>query len=441
MKRVSPARLLAGLPEEARPVVERIVAEAERRDTGLLLVGGPVRDWLLGRPVRDVDLLVEGEGAPQAARLARSAAPRGTRTIAHERFGTVRVESRGGAIDLASARAESYEHPGALPTVRPGTLEEDLLRRDFTVNALAIPLTGAARRGRPPLIDPGRGLADLESRTLRVFHAQSFHDDPTRALRAARLAPRLGFHLARGTRAALRSGLRDGAFGAVSGERFRAEVEKLFADAALGLDPSVALRLVDEWHVLGALEPGLALPREARLPLRRLGRTLGAGGSEPATAWLAGLMLWLAPLDASLRRRALKRLAVRGDPARAIDAFARRKARWLEALESARGRGACDVLLGGLDATERAALHASGSTAARRRIERWASEDRQVELPLRGSDLTRLGLEGPAVGRGLRRLRTAWLDREVTSREDLLALARELAARSEARRKKARASG
>jgi hypothetical protein len=251
----------------------------------------------------------------------------------------------------------------------------------------------------------------------------------------------LGFHLARGTRVALRAGLRDGAFGAVSGERFRAEVEKLFADAALGLDPSVALRLVDEWHVLGALEPGLALPREARLPLRRLGRTLGAGGSEPATAWLAGLMLWLAPLDASLRRRALKRLAVRGDPARAIDAFARRKARWLEALESARGRGACDVLLGGLDATERAALHASGSTAARRRIERWASEDRQVELPLRGSDLTRLGLEGPAVGRGLRRLRTAWLDREVTSREELLALARELAARSEARRKKARASG
>lgn len=440
MKRASPARLLAALPDEARAAVEQIMAEAEKQDAGLLLVGGPVRDWLLARPVRDVDLLVEGEGAPQAARLARSAARRGTRTIAHERFGTVRVETPGGAIDLASARAEAYEHPGALPTVRAGTLEEDLLRRDFTVNALAVPLTSAARRGRPPLIDPGRGLADLESRKLRVFHSQSFHDDPTRALRAARLAPRLGFHLARGTRAALRAALRDGAFGAVSGERFRAEIEKLFADAALGLDPSLALRLLDEWHVLGALEPGLELPRESRVPLRRLGRTLGGAGSEPSTSWLAGLMLWLAPLDPSLRRRVLKRLAIRGEPARVIDGFARKRDRWLQALESARGRGACDALLGDLDATPRAALHASADTAVRRRIERWAREDRRVELPLGGSDLTRLGMTGPAIGRGLRRLRTAWLDREVASRDELLALARELAARSEARRKKSRES-
>ena len=335
MKRVSPARLLAALPEGSRPLVERLVAEAEAQEAGLLLVGGPVRDWLLGRPLRDVDLVVEGEGAPQAVKLARKAVPRGARTVSYERFGTVRIEQQDAIVDLASARAESYEHPGALPTVRPGSLEADLRRRDFTVNALAIPLSRAARRGRPSLVDPGLGLADLEKSTLRVLHAKSFHDDPTRALRAARLAPRLGFHLARGTRAALRAALRDGAFGSVSGERFRAEFEKLFSDAGLGLDPSEALHQLDDWHVLGALEPGLVLPREARVPLRRLGRAL-AEPSARGISWHAGLMLWLAPLDASLRRRALGRLAIRGEPARRIEGFARKRARWLETLESAR---------------------------------------------------------------------------------------------------------
>jgi hypothetical protein len=232
----------------------------------------------------------------------------------------------------------------------------------------------------------------------------------------------------------LRAALRDGAFGAVSGERFRAELEKLFADSVLGVDPSAALRLLDEWHVLGALEPGLALPREARLPLRRLARA----EPEPAAnaRWLAGLMLWLAPLDASLRRRSLRRLAVRGEPARQVEAFARSRDGWLAALERARGRGACDAVLRPLEQTIRMALRASASTAARRRIERWEREDRAVELPIRGTDLTHLGLEGPAVGRALRRLRTAWLDREVASRDELLALARELVTRAEARRKK-----
>jgi len=431
VKGPSPARLVAALPEASRAVVERLIAEAEKREVGLLLVGGPVRDRLLGREVRDVDLVVEGEGEPGAAKLARAAVPRGARTVAHERFGTVRIEVEGAVVDLASARAESYEHPGSLPEVRSGTLEEDLQRRDFTVNGLAIPLTRAASRGRPGIVDSGQGQADLAASTLRIFHPRSFHDDPTRALRAARLAPRLGFHLARGTRVALRAALRDGAFGAVSGERFRSEFEKLFTDRSLGLDPGTALRHLDDWHVLGALEPGLSLPPESRVPLRRLGR-----GQEPAEeVWQSGLMLWLADLEPALRRRVLRRLAVRGEPAKRIETFARKRNRWLSDLEAARGRAACDVILAPLDPTVLAALDASGAAAARRRIARWIREDRDAVVPVRGSDLVELGLEGPAIGRGLVRLRAAWLDRDVETREQLLALARELAARSLRRRK------
>jgi tRNA nucleotidyltransferase (CCA-adding enzyme) len=432
VKRASPARLLEALPPAARPAVERLLAEAERRGVGVHLVGGPVRDFLLGRPVRDVDLLVEPKGDLGAAELARAGAPPRSRLVSHERFGTVRLELDALAVDLATARAERYARPGALPEVRPGTLEEDLRRRDFTVNALAVPLTRAARHARPAVVDLATGLADLEAGLLRVLHARSFHDDPTRALRAARLAPRLGFRPARGSASALRAALRDGAFGGVSGERFRAEFEKLFGDARLGLDPARALRLLADWHVLGALEPGLALAKESIAPLRRLGRAIGdPPWPEPALRPLAcGLMLWLAPAPAGLRRRALQRLALTGSAADPVEAFAARRAALLAALAEARGRGAWDALLAPLGADLVLALFASSPPALRRGIARWAREDRDVELPLRGDELVSLGLRGPAVGAALAWLRAAWLDRAVRAPDELRALAVELANRA-----------
>jgi tRNA nucleotidyltransferase (CCA-adding enzyme) len=216
VKRVGIGQVLRALPNGARALVKALIEEAERSEVGVLLVGGPVRDLLLGRPLRDVDVIVEPRRDCGAEELARAVAPDDGRVITHDRFGTVRLEGEGAVVDLATVRAESYERPGALPTVRDGSLEDDLTRRDFTVNGLAIPLSSLARRGRPTIVDPGEGLQDLEHRVLRVFHERSFHDDPTRALRAARLAPRLGFNMSRGSRSALRSALRDGAFGGVT---------------------------------------------------------------------------------------------------------------------------------------------------------------------------------------------------------------------------------
>lgn len=429
MRRGAPGHVLDSLPAGARTLVAAVLAEAEVRGAAVHLVGGPVRDFLLGRPVRDIDLLVERSRAGGAPELARAAAPAGARVVAHERFGTAKLEAGGAAVDLASARAEHYPRPGALPEVRPGSLAEDLARRDFSANALAIPLSSAARRGRPAVIEVPGGLADLDAGVLRVLHPRSFHDDPTRALRAARLAPRLGFRLARGSASALRGALRDGAFGGVTGERLRAELEKLVEDARLGLDPARALRALDAWHVLAALEPGLALPPAAAPPLRRLGRALAAPpyGEPPARPAGAGFMLWLAPLDAPLRRRVLRRLALDGAGARAIAAFPAEHVALLRALARARGRGACDAALSTIDEGALLAHWAAAPPAARRRLERWAREDRASRAPLDGRDLLALGLRGPAVGAALARVRAAWLDREVRSREDALALARELA--------------
>ena len=266
--KLSSAQVLGALPPATVSLVEALISKAESRNAPLYLVGGPVRDLLLGRSIRDVDLVIEPQQRFGAAELARAAAPRGARVQEHDRFGTVRIGTSETSVDVATARSEAYRHAGALPRVEPGSLEDDLRRRDFSVNALAVPLRSGG--GRISLIDPTEGERDLAGRVLRVLHDRSFHDDPTRALSAARLAPRLGFHLARGSRTALRTALRDGAFGSVSGDRLRREFEKLFDDASRDLDPAEALRRLDEWHVLTALEPGLGLTREADSPARRV---------------------------------------------------------------------------------------------------------------------------------------------------------------------------
>lgn len=431
MRRPSPSEVLRSIPEPAAALVKRVLEAADAGGTPVYLVGGPVRDLLLGRTLRDVDLLVERSGERDAAALAREAATSDLRVTPHDRFGTVTLRSEHATLDLATARRETYAHEGALPTVSAGSLEEDLLRRDFSVNALALPLSAVARRSHSGLVGVERSLEDLEAKRLRILHGRSFHDDPTRALRAARFAPRLGFTVTRDTKAALRGALRDGAFGRVSGERWRRELTKLFDDCGQGLDPSRALRLLDDWHVLAALEPGLGFDRSTAPALRRLGRAVI---DPPWVAtrwrpWVSGLALWLEPLAASLRRRALRRFAVRGEQADLILGFHQHRTRWLAALDRARGRGSIDAVL--IDADEHSlhALHAVAPPALRRRIARWAREDRSRRLPVNGRDLLAIGLEGPAVGRALLRIRTAVLDGAVGNREEALALALELSRR------------
>jgi len=422
-----------GLAPGVVALFDAVLAEAERLDVALYLVGGPVRDLLLGRGLRDLDLIVEPrEDTPLAAEgLARAAAPEGAQGVSHDRVGTVRIEAADGALDVATVRRERYARPGALPAVELGTLDDDLRRRDFTVNALAVPISTAARRGHPALIDPESGRADVSSGVLRIFHAASFHDDPTRAIRAARLGERLGFRLSRGSRTALRDAVGAGAFSAVSGDRWRREFEKLFEDVRNGLDPAAALRLLAEWHVLGALEPGLALPSAAIPALRRLGRSLATPPFPAARLrpWAAGLAVWLAEVDATSRRRTLRRLAVRGESAQRIVEFPRLRDRCLRTLAIARGRGAVDALLGGIDDERLLGLFVYAPPAGRRRLLRWALEDRMRRPPVSGVDLVAAGLTGPVVGAALARIRLAWLDGTVHTRDEAIALAREIGAR------------
>jgi tRNA nucleotidyltransferase (CCA-adding enzyme) len=421
--------VLRALPPPTTALLEALVSGAGRCGVRVFLVGGPVRDLLLECPIRDVDLVIVGGEGAAAASVARAGAPEGARLVEHERFGTVTVATGDASIDVATVRRESYRHPGALPEVEPGSLEEDLQRRDFSVNALALPLGEAPRKKPVAVIDAEDGLRDLEERRLRVLHKRSFHDDPTRALRAARLAPRLGFSLTRGSRSVLRDALRDGAFGAVSGDRLRREIERAFEDAASGLNPAEVFRRLADWHVLSALEPGLTLDREAVAPLRRLGRLIAEPPwrSPQHQPWAAGLAVWLAPAAAALRRRTLQRFSVRGELAKRLAAFPVDRDRWFSALASARGRGVVDAVLRDVDEERLAALYASAPAPIRRRIVRFAAEDRHRRLPVSGADLVSMGLSGPSIGRALARIRVAYLDGGLANREEAMALAQELA--------------
>jgi tRNA nucleotidyltransferase (CCA-adding enzyme) len=337
----------------------------------VFLVGGAVRDLLLGRDRADVDLVVEGDAAALAERLGAGA-------VSHERFATAKVRLGEHEVDLASARAESYPRPGALPVVEPATdVEADLGRRDFTINAMAIPL-----QGKPRLIDPHAGRADLDAGLLRVLHPASFEDDPTRALRAARYAARFGFELEPQTAALLRQAQLQ----TVSADRSDAELHRVAAE------PSAprAFALLSEW--------GLITPRDGGLEL------------AAQVAELSERQPWS---EETPRARALL-AALLGPPGGERELLDAEPKTPSEAVALARGR----------DPVELALARALGAAW----LDRYLAEWRDVGLEIDGEDLLDAGIErGPAVGRGLATALRRKLDGEVNGRDEELAVAIEAA--------------
>lgn len=338
------------------------------------LVGGAVRDLLLGHRRTDIDLVVEGEAAALAARLGADA-------VEHERFATAKAELDGHEVDIATARAETYPQPGALPEVEPTAgIAADLARRDFTINAMAIPLG----RRDPELIDPHGGREDLEAGLLRVLHSGSFDDDPTRALRAARYAARFGFELAPETKGLLSQA----DLTMVSADRRNAELLRLAGEA----EAVRGFALLVEWGLLKPHENGMELAGRAAELL-----------SEPP---------WSSVVD---RGRAVL-AAVLGPWGAAEKLAAAHPGRPSEAVELARGSAPIELVL----------ARAMGAEWLDRYLEEWDS----VRLEIDGGDLIAAGVsEGPALGRGLAEALRRKLDGEVAGRarelEVALAAARE----------------
>ena len=250
-------------PREAREILDPLAHRADELGITLYAVGGCVRDWLLGRATHDLDLVCESDPKPLAAECARL---QGGAVESFGQFGTLRVLSEGAMrVDFATSRREQYPEPASLPVVAPAPIEEDLKRRDFTVNALALALNGP-RAGR--LLDPFGGAADLAAGKLRLLHDASLRDDPTRVFRAARYACRLSLKpdadLARQAAAALGSGHAS----RLSPHRLTQELLRLLGEAEV----ACPLRLLKGWGYLALWHPRLkAPPAELRGVEERLG--------------------------------------------------------------------------------------------------------------------------------------------------------------------------
>ncbi len=396
--------MLKFLPEQALarvrglPAAQPLLARLDDQPA-VHLVGGAVRDVLLGGTPFDLDLVVEGDAAAFAASL-------GGRLRVHDRFGTSTVALDGFFYDIVRSRRETYERPGALPDVEPAPLAEDLLRRDFTVNAIAVALAGEAAG---ELNAAPHALEDLEARRLRVLHDRSFIDDPTRMFRLARYAARLGFDVEPHTRELAEAAIREGAVATVSGSRIGAEVRLLAREE----DPVRAFSALRDLGLDRAVHPGFGLPDEgladralALLPANtrpdRLAVALAARGVPAAE--LPGLLDWLA-FEAADRD--------------AIVATATRAEDLAGALGAAQAPSAIAVAVGG-GPPELVAL--AGALGPERPAREWLERLREVRLEIDGRDLLAAGVpEGPAIGRGLRAALAAKLDGVARDRDQELA--------------------
>ena len=381
-----PSALLDRMSKLFTPVLAALAGEP-----GVWVVGGAVRDLLLDRDPRELDVIVEGD----ALAVARRAAARlGGDVLEHERFGTATVRGAGTEFDIAGARRETYPRPGALPEVTLGArLEDDLARRDFTVNTLAVRLADGTLTGLPGARE------DLDAGRLRVLHDASFADDPTRLLRLARYAGRLGFSPEPHTAALAGAAVASGVLDTVTGERLGAELR------LLAREPQPAALRALERHGLGAaLLPGFALddalveralalrPDDARADLVALGAALRDAGPElPARLRALGFPA----ADAAALVAAATVGPVPGPPSRA------------------------DLVLRRLPVEAAVVAAAAGSEAALD----WLQRARHQRLAITGDDLLAAGLQGPAVGRALAAARAALLDGAAPDRASQLAAA------------------
>ncbi len=403
-------------PDQA--VLLRLVSDAASlRGTPLYLVGGFVRDLLLGSPATDFDLVVEGDAISLAKALA---AQYGGKVTAHLRFGTARwfpPDTGHHALDFISTRSETYKHTAALPTVKPGTLKDDLARRDFTINTLALRLDGD-HWGE--LRDELGGLDDLKLGLLRVLHPESFQDDPTRLFRAVRYEQRYGFQIVPETLSLMPQA--HPLIDLLSAQRLRHELDLMLEEEqVVGM-----LRRLADLDLLQPVHPSLTWNGTTRqrflnglrllpeYPLKA--NPLSAGKS------FLGWHLWLmevAPNNLeSLERRLhfhanlftslLAASALFSDLPSLIEL---KPSRWVRRLQ--------DLPLTAVYAVSLATPEGKAQQNLHKYLETW----RYVKPKTNGHDLMKRGLPpSPRYQQVLQRLRDAWLDEEVKTENEEMRL-------------------
>jgi len=407
------AEIKAGLPGPVIHLVRTVGRTAALHGFNSYLVGGIVRDILLKRPAVDIDIMIEGEAIDLAQAIANNAAAKLT---IHKAFGTASFDLEGYRIDISTCRGESYDRPGALPRVRPGDVCDDLLRRDFSINAMAVCLNPV---DFGLLTDLYGGMADLDGRLIRVMHDRSFEDDATRIMRAVRYEQRLGFKLERKTALLLR---RDaGMLDTISSDRLKHEVLLWLAEP----QPGNVIRRAGQLGILHKLHPALEWDRPMQTAFRRALKI-----RESATNTHLYFCLLAYQLDEDSLYELLQRLNLLGSKYDLLSHQCLAIKNRLPQLDRPSVKNSQIFSL--LKDAEAPAIEANRlyaqTPAVRNNLRLYLEKLARVKTSVTGSSLTQWGVkQGPLVGTILNKLLKAKLDGKVKTRAEEERLARRLA--------------
>jgi tRNA nucleotidyltransferase (CCA-adding enzyme) len=405
--------------------LESITQIGGRLNVPVYAVGGFVRDLILNVPNKDIDIVVEGEGIPFAVCLAELF---GGKIKSHEKFGTsVVILSNGDRIDVATARTEYYKYPAALPTVKRGSIKSDLFRRDFTVNSMAIKLTGT---NAFCLIDFFNGERDLRSRKIHVLHGLSFIEDPCRLFRAIRFEQRFGFEIASKEQVFMRTSIKKNLVDSLSGTRLFNEI-KLLLNEKKTMD---CIRRMQEFDLFQFVSPEMFKEPQDLEVLERLEsiflsekRIIIRGKPKVWYVYLLGLFY---SLDEVAFLKAAKRLNL---PNRIKNSLCEDRTQCRESLEKLTSKKKCEPVevyhaFANLSVEGVVFLMALSSTD---RINKYANiyfnqYQGRMKPSLTGNDLVKMGVEpGPVYRFILNALREARIEGSVKSREEETALVEE----------------
>ncbi len=400
------------LPPQLMDFLKSAGKKAAERNEKAYIVGGVVRDLLLGLANYDIDLTVEGDAVALAHELLGNTA--GTITV-HKQFNTAKIELEGWNIDFATARSETYARPGALPEITPASLMEDLKRRDFTVNAMAIGLSG---KNYGTLYDPCNGKTDLRGKIIRVLHDGSFIDDSTRIWRGLRYEQRLGFQIEAHTLELLKRDIP--VLDSVSGERICYEIDCILKEQY----PERVFKRAGLLGVLGKLNASIKFDTPMEEWFARTRETAYPNPPSPVLYWL----LLTYNLDIDNRERLISYLKLPKRIAQALRDCHAVKER-LETLAAPAIKNSqiyrllCDYSLPAITAN----IIATDVEESRAALNLYMEKLRYVKSAIKGGDIMKMGVEqGPQLKKMLDAVLDARLNGEAVNREDEMAIVRKM---------------
>jgi tRNA nucleotidyltransferase (CCA-adding enzyme) len=418
VERTSPGRNLSSwlrerFPEEVYKLLRLAGETAEKMGFNAYLVGGSVRDLLLGQANLDLDIVVEGDGIRFAEELAGSL---GAHMRSHRKFGTAHLRRDGLKLDVATARTEYYESPAALPKVETSSIKKDLYRRDFTINTLAIKLN---QRDFGMLIDFFGGQRDLREKTIRVLHNLSFVEDPTRAFRAIRFSERFGFKLSKHTERLIKSTIEMNLFEKLSGSRLYEELSLAFTET----NPVMTLKKLSDIGLLKVIHPGLTFDEKLETTLSSMFETLAWYDllylDEKVDKGVLYLMTILSNLGDKERAEALSRLSTPPKTTGIIQKSIRESTEILRRLPLADPAEVYHLLINIDREIILFSMAVTKNREKKKEISQFLVDLRKVKPLLKGADLIKMGIpQGPVFSEILGRLRDEKLRGRLKTEED-----------------------